>query len=189
MCDVLQLPRSTYYYKPEPAQNEEEQRLEDAVVDIFTASRNNYGTRKIKVELRKRSLDASRRKIGRMMMKYGLVSNYAVAQYKPFKSNSNESQVKNELQRKFDQEEAYAVVVSDLTYVRVAGKWHYVCLFVDLFNREIIGSSSGPRKTAELVYKAIASISARLDCIQMFHSDRGKEFDNNLISDDLMAFT
>lgn len=49
-------------------------------------------------------------------------------------------------------------IVSDLTYVRVNGKWHYVCLFVDLFNREIIGYSAGKHKTAGLVYKALASI-------------------------------
>ncbi|WP_335504456.1 hypothetical protein [Bacillus sp. JJ722] len=47
--------------------------------------------------------------------------------------------VKNELQRQFKQEEQLAVVVSNLTYVRVGKSWHYVCLFVDLFNREIIG--------------------------------------------------
>jgi len=41
MCEVLQLPRSTYYYKPVPAVNEDEQRLEDAIIVIFTASRNN----------------------------------------------------------------------------------------------------------------------------------------------------
>ncbi|RNB93422.1 IS3 family transposase [Brevibacillus parabrevis] len=188
MCNVLQLPRSTYYYKPDSIENEEEQQLEEAVIDIFVASRNNYGTRKIKVELRKKSLTASRRKIGRIMKKHGLVSAYTVAQYKPLKRDSNESQVKNELQRKFAQDEAYAVVVSDLTYVRAANKWHYVCLFVDLFNREIIGYSSGPRKTAELVYKAIASIQVRLDRIQMFHTDRGKEFDNKVISDALTTF-
>ncbi len=104
------------------------------------------------------------------------------------KSDSNEVVVKNELQREFDQDEPFAVVVSDLTYVRVAGKWHYVCLFVDLFNREIIGCSSGPNKTAELVHKAIASISVRLDRIQMFHTDRGREFDNKLISEALTMF-
>jgi putative transposase len=118
------------------------------------------------------------------MKKHGLVSNYTVAQYKP----SNESQAKNQLKRKFQQEEPYAVVVSDLTYVRVAGKWYYVCLLVDLFNREMIGFSSGPRKTAALVYKAIASLSVRLDRIQMFHTDRGKKFDNQLISQALETF-
>jgi len=102
---------------------------------------------------------ASRRKIGQIMSKHGLLSNYTVAQYKPVKNDSNEAVVQNVLQREFDQKEPYAVVVSDLTYVRVAGTWHYVCLFVDLFNREIIGCSSGPNKSKELVYKAIASIS------------------------------
>ncbi|GGD52305.1 hypothetical protein GCM10010911_07270 [Paenibacillus nasutitermitis] len=124
MCEVLQLPRSTYYYKSEPAANEEEQRLEDAVRDIFAASRNNYGTRKIKVELGKRALLASRRKIGQIMSKHGLVSKYTVAQYKSVKSDSNEAIVKNVLQREFDQDEPYAVVISDLTYERVAGNWH-----------------------------------------------------------------
>ncbi|MGW8956857.1 transposase [Paenibacillus sp. NPDC055715] len=59
---------------------------------------------------------------------------------------------------------------------------------VDLFNREMIGFSSDPRKTASLVYKAIASLSVRLDRIQMFHTDRGKEFDNQRISDVLETF-
>jgi len=46
-------------------------------------------------------------------------------------------------------------VVSDLTYVRVAGRWHYVCVFIDLFNREIIGHSYGQAKNAKLVYQAL----------------------------------
>jgi putative transposase len=188
MCSVLQISRSSYYYKPETTTNEEEQHLENAVHKIFTTSRNNYGTRKIKVELQKESIQVSRRKIGQIMKKHGLVSNYTVAQFKPCTADSNASKTENQLQRKFNQDEPYAVVVSDLTYVRVAGQWHYVCLFVDLFNREIIGFSSGPRKTAALVYKAIASISVRLDRIQMFHTDRGREFDNKLISEALTAF-
>lgn len=45
-----------------------------------------------------------------------------------------------------------AVIVSDLTYVRVGTKLQYVCLFVNLINREIIGQSVGASKSAELVY-------------------------------------
>lgn len=188
MCSVLQLPRSTYYYKPETAPDPQEQELEDTVVEIFKLSRNNYGTRKIKKELANKSLRVSRRKIGRIMKKHSLVSAYTVAQYKPHKTASNEAEIGNALQREFKQNEPFAVIVSDLTYVRVDGKWNYVCLFVDLFNREIIGHSCGARKTAQLVYEAIASISVRLDCIQMFHTDRGSEFDNKLISEALETF-
>ncbi len=103
--------------------------------------------------------------------KYGLVSNYTIAQYKPSKSDPNESPAQNHLQRKFQLEKPCAVVVSDLTYVRVTGKWHYVRLLTFL----TVVSASGPRKTVSLVYKAIASLSIRLDHIQMFHTDRCKE--------------
>lgn len=188
MCAVLQIPRSTYYYEQAPATDPDEQKRENAVIEIFRDSRNNYGTRKIKVELAKRSMQVSRRKIGQIMKKHGLVSSYTVAQYKPYKATVNESETQNHLQRKFTQDEPFAVVVSDLTYVRVAGRWNYVCLFVDLFNREIIGYSCGARKTADLVYKAVASLSVRLDRIQMFHTDRGSEFDNRLISETLETF-
>ncbi|UJF33753.1 IS3 family transposase [Paenibacillus hexagrammi] len=188
MCKVLGLPRSTYYYKSEPIDSEEEQQLEETILEIFRDSRSNYGTRKIKVELRKKKLFASRRRIGRIMKKYALVSTYTVAQYKPSKSDPNESPTSNQLKREFKQEEPCAVVVSDLTYVRVAGKWHYVCLFIDLYNREIIGFSSGPNKDALLVYRAVASLSVPLNRIKMFHTDRGGEFKNKLISEALQTF-
>ena len=44
--------------------------------------------------------------------------------------------------------------MTDLTYVRVGQRWAYVCLIIDLFNREIIGVSVGWQKTAELVKQA-----------------------------------
>src|SRR5699024_12671100 len=100
---------------------------------IFKESRNNYGTRKIKRELSNlpQPKHVSRRRIGRLMKELKLVSTYTVAQYKPYKSSTcNEALIKNELQRQFEQDKPLAVVVSDLTYVRVGTKWHYVCLFV-----------------------------------------------------------
>ena len=188
MCDVLELSTSTYYYEPKRALTADEQELEDAVIESFRSSRNNYGTRKIKAALTKQSIQVSRRKIGRIMKKHGLVSSYSVAQYKPHKKEPNEAKTPNKLQRQFNQDEPCAVLVSDLTYVRVNGKWGYVCLFVDLFNRELVGFSNGPRKTAQLVYEAIASLTVRLDRIQMLHTDRGSEFDNHLISEALETF-
>ena len=194
MCDVLDIPKSTYYYHAnltgKRAQKDEDKELSKEIARIFKESRNNYGTRKIKRELAKlpEPKQVSRRRIGRLMNEMGLVSNYTVVQFKPHKSTCNEAPVKNELQHQFKQDEHLAVIVSDLTYVRVGKKWHYVCLFVDLFNREIIGHSAGTNKTADLVYQAIASIQGNLNDIKMFHTDRGKEFDNILISEALETF-
>lgn len=194
MCDVLDIPKSTYYFHVDVcgkcALKTEDKEISKEIARIFKESRNNYGTHKIKKELSKlpEPKHVSRRRIGRLMKDIGLVSNYTVAQYKPYKSTCNEAPVKNELQRQFEQEKPLAVIVSDLTYVRVGTKWHYVCLFVDLFNREIIGCSAGANKTAELVYQALVSIRGNLNDIQMFHTDRGKEFDNKLISKALETF-
>ena len=194
MCAVLDLPKSTYYYHADlsgkRAQKAEDTTISKEIARIFKESRNNYGTRKIKKELAKlpNPMLVSRRRIGRLMKGQGLVSNYTIAQFKPHKSMCNEAPVKNELQRQFKQEEPLAVIVSDLTYVRVGTKWHYVCLFVDLFNREIIGHSAGASKSAELVYQALSSIKGNLNDVQLFHTDRGKEFDNKLISEALEAF-
>jgi transposase InsO family protein len=60
--------------------------------------------------------------------------------------------------------------------------------FIELFHRENIGCRSGARETTRLVYRAIAGLSIRLDCIEMFHTDRGSEFDNPLISEALETF-
>ena len=88
----------------------------------------------------------------------------------------------------FDNREELEVVVSDLTYVRVGQKWHYICVLIDLFNREIIGQSSGPNKTAELVTRAFASVRTNLHRLKLFHTDRGSEFKNKSIDEALDTF-
>ena len=46
--------------------------ISQAIGVIFKESKNNYGTRKIKEELRKQDLIVSRRKIGRIMKELDL---------------------------------------------------------------------------------------------------------------------
>ena len=104
-----------------------------------------------------------------MIKKNDLVSSYPVAQYKVHKSACNEAKVSNELNRQFQTKAPLEAVVSDLTYVRVAKKWNYICLLIDLFNREIIGHSCGSVKDANLVYRAFAKFKGNLNNIQIFH--------------------
>ena len=47
MCDVLQIARSTFYYKAKEQTKDDE--LTQAIVNIFRKNRKAYGTRKIKV--------------------------------------------------------------------------------------------------------------------------------------------
>ncbi|MDD4347215.1 MAG: IS3 family transposase, partial [Desulfitobacteriaceae bacterium] len=186
MCRVLKVNRSTYYYEAKPQVIDDS--VEKAVVKIFKDNQRVYGTRKIKVELKKLSMVVSRRRIGRFMKNNGLVSAYTVAQYKPHKTTCNESEIKNELNREFQKDVPLEAVVSDLTYVRVGNRWNYICLLIDLFNREIIGHSCGPAKDAKLVCQAFAKVKGNLFDIQLFHTDRGSEFKNQLIDEVITTF-
>lgn len=186
MCHVLQVNRSTYYY--ESKQHSDESGLVSEIKEIFRTSRNNYGTRKIKKELMNTGKQVSRRRIGRIMKQEGLVSNYTTAQFKPQKDICNESKTQNILGRQFHGQGYRDVVISDLTYVRVGACWNYICVLVDLYNREIIGYSVGEDKTAELVKAAFQSVEGSLEDIRLFHTDRGNEFKNQTIEELLEMF-
>lgn len=100
----------------------------------------------------------------------------------------NESKVANLVNRKFNDQHHLDVIVSDLTYVRVGKSWSYICILVDLFNREIIGYSTGRNKDAALIAKAFATVKTNLKNIQVFYTDRGNEFKNQLIDETLKTF-
>lgn len=186
MCKLLGIARSLVYYKKKQKVYNTE--LENQVIKIFRDSKNNYGSRKIKAKLRQSDVTVSRRSIRRIMEKYGLVSNYSVRQYKINHSKCNEDNIKNTVKREFNNRDKLEVVVSDLTYVNVNGRWNYICLLIDLFNREIIGYSAGDKKDAKLVKEAFLSTHVNLSKINIFHTDRGSEFKNKVIEEVLKTF-
>ncbi len=186
MCKCLGISRQTYYYQSKKKPSESE--LEEIVTEVFYQNRKVYGTRKIKKVLDNQDIRVSRRKIGRIMKKRGLKSSYTMAYYKHHGSSCNEAPVENLLNREFARKKPLEAIVTDLTYVKVGRKWHYICLILDLFNREIIGYSCGKYKSAELVKRAFSRISYPLTEVSLFHTDRGKEFDNQTIETILQTF-
>lgn len=186
MCKFLNISKSLIYYKP--ATKKVEYELKNLIIKIFKESRNNYGSRKIKFKLKESGYQVSIRKIRCIMKEEGLVSNYTIKQYKVHKESCNNDEIANIVKRDFNGRKHLDVAVSDLTYVRVLNNWYYICVIIDLFNREIIGYSAGKNKNAELVNKAFVKINFPLDKINIFHTDRGKEFKNKLIEELLTTF-
>jgi transposase InsO family protein len=122
------------------------------------------------------------------MAKYELVSKYTLRNLKKRKNTVNNDEIGNIVDRNFNGHTQYEVVVSDLTYIKIAGKWRYLCLLLDLCGRKILGSAIGDQKNAKLVETAFYSIQSDLRRINVFHTDRGSEFKNQVVEQILEAF-
>jgi putative transposase len=68
---------------------------------IFNDNYQAYGTRRLQAELRQQDIILSRRRIGRIMQKNGLVSKYTCKKYRANTEQSNKSTVSNQLNREF----------------------------------------------------------------------------------------
>lgn len=184
MCKCLGVSRSSFYNalrKKKKFSSKLDIELEEDIILAFKSSKKCYGTRRIKHVLNKKGIVASRRRIGAIMRKFNLCSLYNKKIFRVAKTPSTTQTHPNSVDRQFNFRKPLEVIVSDLTYVRVQNEWHYICIILDLYNREIIGHSSGNLKDAKLVYSAFQSIPYSLDEVDYFHTDRGKEFDNKLI--------
>lgn len=189
MCRFLKLSKSTYYFNLNKKEDKIKNNMYDeAVISAFKENKCVYGTRRLKVILKNQKIYLSRRKIKEIMNKHNLISKYTKLSFKNHNNKVNDSQITNLINRDFNNRIKNEVIVSDLTYIQVNGKWNYICLLIDLFNREIIGHSVGTKKDASLVYQAFMQSNRCLKDIQIFHTDRGNEFNNKIIDKLLLAF-
>jgi len=92
------------------------------------------------------------------MRSNGLASAYTIKKYRLHKQAVNNENHSNILDRQFNEKERYEVIVSDFTYVRIGNNWNYICILLDLHNREVVGYSCGKNKNAKLVYDAFSTV-------------------------------
>lgn len=92
-------------------------------------------------------------------------------------SNHDLPVTKNWLNRQFDTQEQDEVWVSDITYVETQEGWLYLCVFIDLFSRSVIGWSMDSTMTAQLVVDAFEMARKQQGQVpRLSHSDRGSQY-------------
>ena len=188
-CKILGVAKSTYYWMSRhPAGNKPKDPLTDQVVAIFNQNHKRYGAGRIRDKLHVLGINTSRRRIRKIMISEDLVSRYNAKKKYVYRDKPNEADSPNVLDRQFKGYAPRTHIVGDLTFVKVRGENNYVCLLVDLYNREIVGHSVGGRKTAKLVKAAFATLEFPLFDIECLHTDRGSEFANREIDEMLEVF-
>jgi transposase InsO family protein len=181
MCRVLQGSRSGYYEslsRPPSVHSIEDDKLRPKIKAAFKTGRKNYGTRRIKKELKKHQTRTSRRRIGRLMKEEAL----QVQTKQKFKVTTDSKHDKpiapNLLEREFTVNTPDTVYVGDITYIPTREGWLYLAVVIDLFSRAVVGWSMHSRITAGLVNIAmLMAIRNRKPAKGLVsHSDRGSQY-------------
>jgi transposase InsO family protein len=179
---VLRVNRSTYYKhfnSPEAPRNIENQRIRRAILELYTKSKQRFGAGKIRQRLSAEyGINISEGRVYRLMKGMSLPKMSTVKPKPAPKTMSADSECPNLLNKQFNPSAPNRVWVSDITYIKVNGKFVYLCVIIDLFARKLIAYKIGARADASLTidtfntaYKLRGAPAGTL-----FHSDRGVQY-------------
>ena len=184
MCKCLKLNANGFYTwlkaknikKPVTAT----QMLKQRITLIFNENRQVYGALRIQKVLEREGLAYSRSYIAQLMKQMGLKS-VLRKRFKVCTTDSNHHYPisPNQLNRNFKSEKLGQKWVSDITYIKVAGKWNYLTAIIDLADRKLMAwTLSQDMSTENTVYKTWikARKQREITSDHVFHSDRGVQY-------------
>ena len=182
MAKVLNVSKSGFYAwstRPESRYAKNDRELGQVVRWAFEACEGIYGSPKITKDLRDLGCKVSRKRVARHMRQAGLRSKVQ----RRFRVTTTDSRhnlpvAPNLLNRNFTATAPNQIWVSDITYVKVGGRWMYLAVFIDLFSHLVVGWALKDTLAASLVTEALnnAFWRRRPPPGLMIHSDRGIQY-------------
>ena len=182
MCRALGVNRNAYYLhrnrqsrrEPDP----ERELMLKTIREIADDSRNSYGSRRMQRALNALGFPAGRHKTRRLMREANVQARYRKKYKVTTNSNHKKPLFENVLQRDFSPEAINQAWVSDMTYVWTQEGWMYLTVFIDLFNREVVGWNMSARMKAKGVTDALRMALWRRQppAGLVVHSDRGSQY-------------
>ncbi len=183
MCQALEVTPSGFYRwekAPISKRKRENIRIKERVKEIFSVHKGMVGSPLVTADLRdeREFSSVSRPRVARLMKEMGLRCKTTKKFVVTTDSKHKQPVAPNLLDRNFSVSAPNTTWVSDITYIKVGAKWHYLTVFIDLFSRAIVGwdlSESLESKSA--IYALKKAIMRRRPAPGlMIHSDRGIQY-------------
>ena len=182
LCRVLRVSRSTYYkhfhHAPAP-RTLENQKIRSAILELYAKSGKRFGAYKIRQRLSvEYGISISVGRVYRLMKSIQLPKMSTIKPKAVFPANTSDSDCPNHLKQNFNPPAPNQVWVSDITYIRVNGRFYYLCVVIDLFARKIVAYRLSPKMNAQLAIDTFQSAwnDRRQPAGLLFHSDRGCQY-------------
>jgi transposase InsO family protein len=191
MAKVLRVSRAGYYKylgRKLSATKQYNEILIKKIRLIHKKSKEIYGSPRIHAELKRQGEKCSRKRVRKIMKKYGIQAK-ARRKWRPMGKTAKTLSkfVPNLLNQNFTAQVENQVWVTDITYIRTGEGWLYLSAVLDLYSRKIVGLSMGDSPDPDLVLRSLnQAICHRMPKPGLIlHSDRGIQY----ASDSYQIFT
>lgn len=170
-CALLGLPRSTLYYTPQPASEEDLRTMR--LMEGLHLEDPTRGTRRMSDELWDLGVQAGRDKVRTLMQRMRMKCVYR----RPRTTVIDATKYKHPyLLRGLKVERPHQVWAIDITYIPMRGGYMYLCAIIDLYSRYIVGWSVSNTMEAEWVCAVVRDAVAMHGKPGIINSDQGSQF-------------
>ena len=170
ICGILGVNRSSFYYHPKEDPSEAVLRAE---IEKLAGAYPRYGYRRMTQLLLRQGYTVGTRRVARLMKEKNLLVSLKRA-CQTTKSLQGEKPWSNRLEN-LDVSRQDQVWVSDITYVRLNGRFIYVCLLMDVFTRMIKAWQLSQHLSQSLTLKPLEEAFCH-SVPEIHHSDQGVQY-------------
>ncbi|MED2142222.1 IS3 family transposase, partial [Bacillus thuringiensis] len=172
LCNVLELPRSTFYRWLQRTVDLRDE-IEEKIKDVCLRHKLRYGYRRVTATLRKMGLCVNHKKVLRIMRQNQILSKVR-RKKKKYISGAEPVVAPHRLERQFDASAPNEKWFTDVTYLLFGERTLYVSTIMDAFNREIISYVISESQALPLAMKTLKqAMRGRKVKDVLLHSDQG----------------
>ena len=170
-CELLALPRSTFYHVPEPVSEEELELMR--LIDQCHLEHPYYGSRRIRDWLEDEGYRVNRKRIQRLMRTMGLVALYP----KRNLSLANQAhKVYPYLLRGLAIDRPNQVWATDITYIPMARGFVYLVAVMDWYSRRVLAWRVSNTLDTSFCIEALEEAIENHGAPEIFNTDQGSQF-------------
>jgi putative transposase len=180
-CELLDLSRSSFYYRP--AGEDEENLLLMRLIDEEFTRHPFYGARRMRAWLGRQGFPVNRKRVSRLMRRMGLVAIYP----KPrLSSGGPEHKVYPYLISGITVDRPGQVWAADITYIRLAHGFVYLVAIIDWHSRHVVAWELSTTLDRSFCLEVLAA-ALRRSKPEIFNTDQGPQFTSEAFTGTLEA--
>jgi len=172
-CELLVLPRSSYYRPDEPSKISQEDLELMRLIDEEYMRHPFYGSRKIRIYLKRQGYSVNRKRVQRLMSRMGIQS---LAPKPNTSSRRKDHKIYPYLLKGMNINRSNMVWCSDITYIRLSGGFVYLTAVMDWHSRYVLSWEISVTMDDDFCVNALKSAIRQYGRPNIFNTDQGSQY-------------